>query len=290
MKKLFAIIITLMLIVSAAGVAACGGKNANDETMIIENLVLVQESYGIAGRKEDKAFISEINDALIAIRETGYKNVAEKYGFEKELAITENAVNPLVGATDDSWEKIKASGKIIIGYTVFAPIAYSAENGDLTGFDIDLAKETVKYLNEKYALNLRAEFQIITWSAKEVNLTEGTIDLIWNGLTITSDREESMCISVPYLYNNQVAVIRKSNEADYTNDTATFANAVFGAEKGSAGEEVITANNFGKEKLAFKSQLDAYNQLKAGTVDVIIIDSVMANYYIGTEKQARESK
>lgn len=286
MKKIFAAILSLTVLVSAAGFAACGGSGAGgNETAVIDNLILVQESYGIAGRKEDRAFISEINDALIAIRETGYKTVAAKYGLEKELAVTENTVNPLAGSTDNSWEKIKASGKIIIGYTVFAPIAYTDQSGEFTGFDIDLAKETIKYLNEKYSLGLQAEFQLITWSTKETNLEEGTIDLIWNGLTITADRQSNMCISVPYLYNNQVAVIRKADEAIYTSDTATFAGAILGAEKGSAGEEAITANGLGKEKLTFNSQLEAYNQLKAGTVDVIVIDSVMANYYIGAENK-----
>jgi ABC-type amino acid transport substrate-binding protein len=61
-------------------------------------------------------------------------------------------------------------------------------------------------------------------------------------------------------------------------------NAIMGAEKGSAGESTISANQLGKEYVSFPSQLDAFNQLKAGTVDVIVIDSVMANYYISLDK------
>ncbi len=281
MKKVLTAVLACILSVAAVGFSACGGRgNKSDETTIIKDLVLVRETYGIAGRKEDKAFISEINDALIAISGDGYKSVAEKYGLTSELAITDETTNPLKGATDDSWEKIKASGKIIVGYTVYAPIAYTNEKGEFVGFDTELAKEVVKYLNQKYSFDIKLEFQVITWSAKETNLEQGTIDLIWNGLTITDDRKENMCISVPYLYNNQVAVIRKADEEKYTNDTATFANAVVGAEKGSAGEEVIDAQKLGKEKIPYQSQLEAFNQLKAGSVDIVIIDSVMANFYI----------
>ncbi len=280
MKKVLTAVLACILAVAAIGFAACGKEGKKEGTAIVKDLVLVRETYGIAGRKEDKAFISEINDALIAIRGEGCKSVAEKYGLTSELAITDETVNPLAGEADDSWEKIKASGKIIVGYTVYAPIAFTDDKGEFVGFDTDLAKEVVKYLNQKYSLDIKLEFQVITWSAKETNLADGTIDLIWNGLTITDDRKENMCISVPYLYNNQVAVIRKADEGKYTKDTATFANAVVGAEKGSAGEEVIDAKKLGKEKMVYPSQLEAFNQLKAGSVDIVVIDSVMANYYI----------
>ena len=245
MKKVLTAVLACILAVAAIGFAACGKEGKKEGTAIVKDLVLVRETYGIAGRKEDKAFISEINDALIAIRDEGCKSVAEKYGLTSELAITDETVNPLAGEADDSWEKIKASGKIIVGYTVYAPIAFTDDKGEFVGFDTDLAKEVVKYLNQKYSLDIKLEFQVITWSAKETNLADGTIDLIWNGLTITDDRKENMCISVPYLYNNQVAVIRKADEGKYTKDTATFANAVVGAEKGSAGEEVIDAKKLG---------------------------------------------
>lgn len=280
MKKLFVLILSFITVIGGTfAFSACNGNE--NGTMIVKDLILVKEEYGIAGRKQDKAFVSEINNALIELCKNGtLKSVAEKYGLQSDVAVTESTVNPLADAEDESFEKIKQSGKVIIGYTVYAPIAYTDEKGEFVGFDIDLAKETIKYISEKCGTELKVEFQLIQWSAKEANLNEGTIDLIWNGLTIDDGRKENMCISVPYLYNNQVAVIRVADEAKYTKDTSTFASAIMGYEKGSAGEDVALNNNFGKEKLSFKSQLDAFNQLKAGTVDIVIIDSVMANYYI----------
>lgn len=283
MKKVITAAISVVIALCAAlSFAACGGKT-EDGTTIIKDLVLVKEEYGIAGRKEDRSLVSEINDALIGLSSSGMKTIADKYGLAGEIAVTPETVNPIADATDGGFEKIKNSGKIIIGYTIYAPIAYTDDNGEFVGFDTELAKAAIEYINEKYDTDIKVEFQLIQWASKETNLNDGTIDLIWNGLTITEERKENMCVSVPYLYNNQVAVIRKADENEYTADLSSFANAIMGAEKGSAGESVINEKSLGKERLTFKSQLDAYNQLKAGSIDVAVIDSVMANYYISKD-------
>ncbi len=205
---------------------------------IVPNLILAEEEYGIAGRKQDKAFISKINEALIALNGNGQLlTVANQFGLSASLAIDENTTNPLANETDNSWNDILQSGTIVIGYTVFAPIAYNVGN-TFTGFDIELARSVVDYLNQTYTVNLEIEFLEIEWNAKEALLEEGSIDLVWNGMTINQQRLNDMCISVPYLYNRQVAVVNANKLANYT-DKASFANAVMGAEAGSAGEKVI---------------------------------------------------
>ncbi len=210
------------------------------------DVVLAEESYGIAGRKEDKAFVSKINEAIIALSDTEYRTVAEEYGLTSSLCVTNQTENPLANATDNSWNEIVASGKIIIGYTVFAPICYAIDNDVPTkGFDIDLAKKVAQYLNQTYSTNLTVEFVLIDWNTKETTLAQGVIDLIWNGMTITPERSSEMCVSIPYLKNFQSAVILKSDASKYQNVTIAnakekFANAIMGAEAGSAGEKVIT--------------------------------------------------
>lgn len=283
MKKLLTTLVAAILCIATCfSLTACG--KGDTKTSIVKDLVLIEEQYGIAGRKEDKAFVSKINDALIALKDTEYKTIAEKYGLTSELLINSETKNPLTDATDDSWEKIINSGKVEIGITIYAPIAFNDDNGDLIGFDVELPKAVFKYLGEKENKTLNVNFQTIEWNQKETLLTNGTIDLIWNGLTITEERSQEMCISLPYLANNQVAVIRESDADKYTKDLTTFSDAIISAEKGSAGDEIIVKKNLGKEQLMLKSQLDAFNQLKAGTVDIVIIDSVMANYYISQNK------
>ena len=130
-----------------------------------------------------------------------------------------------------------ADKKVIIGYTVFAPIAWEVE-GKLTGFDIELAKKVFAYLNDKYDAEIEIEFKIIDWNSKESLLANGTIDLIWNGMTITDERAAAMCISVPYLKNKQVAVVQSADKDAYKSTDAMI-DAIIGVEAGSAGEGVV---------------------------------------------------
>lgn len=225
-----------------AGYYATTDEFKND-IAVLDEFTLATEQYGIAGRKDDKAFVSKINEALIALKDTDYQTVATTYGLNASLCIDSTTTNPLSQANDNSWEKIKQSGKIVVGYTIFAPIAYDVENNVPTkGFDIDLAKKVVEYLNATYSLNLTVEFQKIEWASKEALLQNETIDLIWNGLTITEERAASMCISVPYLNNYQVAVVKKSVYTDvdsWAELFTLFSNATISVERGSAGESVV---------------------------------------------------
>lgn len=219
-----------------AGYYSNNGEYAGKVTIM--DAVLQREQYGIAARKGDEAFMSKINEALIALYGNGgMQEVADQFGLTADIALESSTKNPLADATDSSWDDIVASEKIIIGYTIFAPIAFN-EGNDITGYDIELAKKTIEYLNEKYSVNLKPEFQIIDWDSKEALLTNGTIDLIWNGLTIDDERLANMCISVPYLNNDQVAVVRTEDKDKYVTPD-DLKDAVIGVEKGSAGESVV---------------------------------------------------
>lgn len=227
-----------------AGYYTSNGEFKND-LVVIENLNLAIEQYGIAGRKNDLAFMEKINEGLLGTFNNGkMKNIGDFFGVTSSLAVS-STTSYTKGATDDSWNKILNSGKIVVGYTIFAPIAYDDETSNysgnkFTGFDIELAREVVNFLNTTYSSTLTVDFQEIDWDSKEVLLTNGTIDLIWNGLTITDERKENMSISVPYLNNKQVAVVKKENKDTYTTKES-LKNAVIGVEAGSAGEDVAMA-------------------------------------------------
>ena len=205
----------------------------SDTLMVVDNLTLATEQYGIAARK-GSGFAKQINAALIYMANDGsLEALAAKYGIASELCVDKTAtVEPLTDSEKADWEAIVAKGKFIVGYTLFAPIAYENEAGELVGFDIELAKAVAKLLN------LDVEFVVIEWSAKEAKLNGGSIDCIWNGMTITEERQEAMEITIPYLNNKQVAVIRTEDKEKYT-DTDSMSKAIMGAEKGSAGESCI---------------------------------------------------
>ncbi len=213
---------------------------------ILNGVVLAEESYGIAAKKGNEALMSKINEAMIALVDSDYKTVAETYGLTTELLVKADTQNPLAAATDNSWTKVAEAGKLIIGYTVFAPIAYTEGDGadaPLKGFDIDLARAVIAYLNGKYNTAVELEFIVINWEQKEALLENGTIDLVWNGMTITEERQAGMTLSVPYLANKQVAVIKKADAekyaaTDYDGFVKAVKDAIVIVEKGSAGEEL----------------------------------------------------
>ena len=204
---------------------------------IVDGVVFAEESYGIAAKKSNEALMSKINEALIALRTTDYAEVVAEYNLGSSVALTAETTNPYASATDNSWTEVVESKKLVIGYTIFAPIAYEVD-GALTGFDIELAKKVVAYLNTTYSTEIELEFTEIDWNTKEAKLADGTLDLVWNGMTITPGRSAEMCISVPYLFNKQVAVIMNEDASKYTSKDS-MANAIMTAETGSAGETVI---------------------------------------------------
>ena len=94
----------------------------------------------------------------------------------------------------------------------FPPMGFRDDNGDLVGFDIDLAKE----VGER--LDIEMDFQAIDWSLKETELYAGNIDLIWNGYTVTPEREEKVLFSEPYMENSQMIVVAEDSDIQTKED------------------------------------------------------------------------
>lgn len=203
------------------------------ELMIIPDLELANEKYGIAARKDGAYTAKVISKAIIDLYKEGkVLEIASKYGLEESLAIDENAV---IDLSDESgkadYDEIIESGKLVVGYTIFAPIAYE-ENGELIGFDIELAKA----VGEK--LGLEVVFQVINWDTKVFELESKAIDVIWNGMTITDKIKEETSVTIPYLKNKQVAVIRVEDKDKYKT-TEDMLDAVICVESGSAGQMCV---------------------------------------------------
>ncbi|MBQ6626368.1 MAG: transporter substrate-binding domain-containing protein [Ruminococcus sp.] len=183
-------------------------------------------------------------------------------------------------ATKDSamtdYEYVKANGKLKIGYTVYDPMNYTDENGEFVGFDTEYAKLVCE------ELGVEPEFIEINWDTKEVNLNAKDIDCIWNGFTITEEREEQLDFTTPYILNKQVVVIRKA-DADKYKDTASLKAATLTAEKASAGESAIQADENLKTTAYVESevQTSALMAVKALTADACVVDYTVALAMVG---------
>ena len=169
--------------------------------------------------------------------------------------------------TTDS-EKIKAAGKLVVGITDFAPMDYLGDNGERIGFDADLARAFAE------SLGVKAEFTVIDWDNKTLELNAGNIDCIWNGMTLTDGVKAAMETSKPYCGNAQVVVAPKDKAAGLDYGALTFA-----VEAGSAAEEL--AQEKGWKVASMQSQGDALLEVASGASDACIIDQLMAGAMIG---------
>lgn len=194
---------------------------------------------------------------------------------EKQESKTESETKAAAtadSATDEDWTYLEKKGKLTIGITYFEPMNYKDADGKLTGFETEFAEAVCS------ELGLTPEFQEIDWDSKELELKSKSIDCIWNGLTITPERQSNMDITMPYMENKQVMVCKKSNLEKFSK-SVDGASVV--AEAGSAGEDVAKNDEFfkGANYESVQSQATALLEVKAGTADVAIIDYVMS---IGT--------
>lgn len=216
-----------------------------------------------------KKFISTVLALGMAV------SLAACGGSASTAASTESTAASAAEATADSdLAYIKNKGKMTIGYTVYEPMNYTDESGTFTGFDTELATAVCE------KLGLEPDFVEINWDTKETELAAKSIDCIWNGLTLTDDREANMACTKPYVKNAQVVVMKA--DADYTS-TADLAGKTVVAESGSAGETTIEEDE-GLQQADFVAksvQTDCLMEVAAGTADAAVLDLTLASAMIG---------
>lgn len=183
----------------------------------------------------------------------------------------------------DNWSTYESEKSITIGFDkTFVPMGFEQTDGSYTGFDIDLANAVF----EKYGITV--EWQPIDWDLKETELTNGNIDLIWNGYSITDERKDKVLFTNPYMDNQQVLVTKKSSNISKVSD---MKDKVLGAQAGSSGYSVfegqpaflkdIVQNNDASQYATFN---EALIDLKNDRIDGLLIDRVYANYYLQQER------
>ena len=101
-------------------------------------------------------------------------------------------------------DNVKKTGFLNVGITMYEPMDYFADDGEtVIGFDAELAEAFAK------TLNAEARFTVIKWDSKVLELNSKKIDVIWNGMTIDEERLQNMSISIPYMQNKQVKVVKE---------------------------------------------------------------------------------
>lgn len=179
--------------------------------------------------------------------------------------------------TDTSWQEIKDRGYFTVGLDdAFPPMGFRDEKNEIVGFDVDLAKEAAQ------RLGVEVKFQPIVWDTKVEELDSGNIDVIWNGLTITEEREKQMLFTKPYIQDRQIIVVTPDSDIKGKADLAgkkigiqAASSAVDAVEADAATYEVVKDN-----LLEFESNDLALRDLKGGGVQAVVVDEVVGRYYI----------
>ena len=193
---------------------------------------------------------------------------------ESTEAKTEAAETTEKAAEAEGETKVEG-GTLIVGFDQdFPPMGFMGDDGEYTGFDLELAQEAAKRLGLEY------KPQPIAWDAKDMELESGNIDCIWNGFTMTG-REDGYTWSEPYMENSQVFVVAGDSGIK---SQADLAGKVVECQVDSSAEaalkEVPDLTATFAQLLTTADYNTAFMDLEQGAVDAIAMDVVVAGYQI----------
>lgn len=183
----------------------------------------------------------------------------------------EEEITPVPAGQSDM-EYVESKGTLVVGVTEYAPMGYR-ERDKWVGFDVELAKAFAK------RLEVSVEFKEIEWNDKVKLLENGSIDCIWNGMTMTDELQNSISCSEPYLSNAQVVVL-PSDKVEKYQTVEACQHMLFAVEEGSTGEALLKSLKY--RYVAYPTQKKAVEGVREKECDAAVIDIIMASCYTGT--------
>lgn len=179
--------------------------------------------------------------------------------------------------TEASGAAASGSDTFTVGFDQdFPPFGYVGDDGEFTGFDIEMATECAKRMGKEIKL------QPIDWDAKDMELESGTIDCIWNGFTMNG-REDQYTWSDSYMDNTQVVITKKDSGIASLSD---LAGKIVEVQKESSAQSALEDEDHADLLASFGDFLQvaeyntAFMDLESGAVDAIAIDIGVANFQL----------
>ena len=183
-----------------------------------------------------------------------------------------NEKKEVVPNPDQSFEKVKSAGELVLGHMVaFPPMVFTNKEGNVVGFDVDLASEVCS------RLGLKLKTVLIPWDAKEYELKMGHVDCIWSGMSVDSSRAVEMNLSDPYLTNRLVFVM-KDKSVDHPD---SLKGKKISVQRASTAQSMLVSSEVGNsaEVLVYDGLSAAFEALDSGIVDAAFTDEVFAKYW-----------
>jgi len=179
-------------------------------------------------------------------------------------------------AADGSWERVKSAGQLVIGLDdAFPPMGFRDDSGKLVGFDVDTAEEVGK------RLGIKIMWQPTEWKGVINSLYAKKFDCIWNGMTITPERQKKVAFSKPYLIDGQIATVRMDEKEIKAFDA--LGGKKIGVQAGSpALEAAKKLPNAAGEIREYDTNPKAFLDLEADRLDSVVVDNVTGRYYMAS--------
>ncbi|MGI6727629.1 MAG: amino acid ABC transporter substrate-binding protein [Anaerovoracaceae bacterium] len=187
---------------------------------------------------------------------------------------------PVNEEEDLSLQAIQDKGTLVLGCDdAFPPMAFRDEKGEVVGFDVDLAKAVAE------KLGVELEVKPINWDTKEMELNSGNIDVIWNGFTITAERNLAVEYTKPYL-NNAIMLAVSANSDIQTK--ADLAGKTVGYQVQSSADDAIKADSEFFSSLTEAREFDTYQDALmdldvSNRIDAVAVDKILIGYVISQE-------
>lgn len=204
------------------------------------------------------------------------------FGCAKPAA---SATSAAPAASDASLQTVKARGKLLMGLDdSFPPMGFRDKDNNIVGFDVDVAAEVAK------RIGVTLEPVPIDWAQKINELNAGSIDVIWNGFTITDERKQQTEMTIPYMKNRQVLVVLTGSSYQKPEDLVGKKIALqmdSSAQTALDGNPDFKKTISGGEPVLFNDNMKALMDLEVGGSDAVLMDEIVANYNISTGSKYR---
>lgn len=187
------------------------------------------------------------------------------------------AANNANNAKQEAAGELDKSKTYVMGMDdTFAPMGFRDEKGNIVGFDVDLAQKAAE------EMGIKIECQPIDWTVKESELESGNVDFLWNGFSITPERQKKLLFSDPYMDNRQIIITMKDSPVKSKADLAGKRITVQG--ESSALEAVMKDEAFVKTlaepPVEYATNTECFKDIEAKRCDAIVVDEVLARYYM----------
>lgn len=173
-----------------------------------------------------------------------------------------------VSANTPNLDKITERGTLRVGMSTFVPWAMRDKQGELIGFEIDVAKRLAADSGWK------VEFVPTSWDGIIPALLANKFDVIIGGMSITEERAKSVLFTAPYSHSGVQVAANKKRAAGFTQFSDFNSRRVKIAARRGAFTVQVARETFPKAKiLQFDDDAQAFQEVLNGNADAVIASS-----------------